>query len=258
MAQPDIIERPAELLVRPHYADAVKEQLLLGGAKLRTAFMQTPMRFAGREARLLAAGESDLGAVLVRSGFAYRSCVLADGRRAILDILLTGDVSGIDHAVLMRPIDEIRAAARVGYHVLGAGSLRELMRDPNVATTMIAMVAEARWRAYRIAAALGRLDAQARLCVLLLDIHDRLHRNGLIFQPTYNLPLTQEQIADYLGLTLVHVNRTLRRLRERKIALLDHQVVIIMDLERLRQCAQGLPQAPERLEAAFAAGSLGS
>jgi DNA-binding transcriptional regulator LsrR (DeoR family) len=81
--------------------------------------------------------------------------------------------------------------------------------------------------------------------VLLLDLYDRLRRHGLISRMTYNLPLTQEQMADHLGLTLVHVNRTLRRLREERIVLVDRQVVIIMDLERLREFAQGLPQPAE-------------
>jgi CRP/FNR family transcriptional regulator, anaerobic regulatory protein len=89
--------------------------------------------------------------------------------------------------------------------------------------------------------------------VLLLDLHDRLRRRGLITHPIYSLPLTQEQLADHLGLTLVHVNRTLRRLREERVVLLDRQVVIIQDLERLRAAAQGLPQPAELPEAALAA-----
>jgi CRP-like cAMP-binding protein len=257
MAPQAAVEARGELPERPRYAAAIMEQLLLGGRKLRGAFMQGPMRFAGRDAPLHAADDPDAGAVLIRSGFAYRCCVLADGRRAILDILLPGDISGIDHVILARPIEEIRAAGRVGYHALGASALRRLMLDQDVVARMMATLAEARWRADRMAAAIGRLDAQARLSVLLLDIHDRLRRGGLIGRPTYNLPLTQEQIADHLGLTLVHVNRTLRRLRECKIALLDHQVVIIIDIDRLRQCAQGLPQAPDIAEPEIAAERAG-
>ena len=137
------------------------------------------------------------------------------------------------------------AANRVGYHMLGAAALRELFADPCVSMFMLAQMSEARWRSDRLAASIGRLDAHARLCVLLLDIHDRLRHRELINRPTFNLPLTQEQIADHLGLTLVHVNRTLRRLREEKIVLVDRQVVIIQDIERLRELAQGLPQAAE-------------
>jgi CRP-like cAMP-binding protein len=109
----------------------------------------------------------------------------------------------------------------------------------------MALIAGARWRALRLAASIGRLDAHGRLCVLLLDLHDRLRRRDLIGRPSYNLPLTQEQVADHLGLTLVHVNRTLRRLREEGIAMVDRQVVIIQDMDRLRHYAQGLPEPSE-------------
>lgn len=237
-----------EVPERPCVAAAATEDLLLGGRRLRHAFTQAPMRFAARDAALIRAGESEPAAILIRSGFAYCSWVLADGRRAILDILTSGDVCGLDHIVLERPIEDITAASRIGYQMLGAAAMREVMADPCVALHVLALLAEARWRGDRLAASIGRLDAHARICVLLLDIHDRLRRRGLIGRPTFNLPLTQEQIADYLGLTLVHVNRTLRRLREERIVLLDRQVVIILDLERLCEAAQGLPQPADLLD----------
>jgi CRP-like cAMP-binding protein len=172
-----------------------------------------------------------------------RSCILSDGRRAILDIVTSGDFLGLDHTILSHAIDDISAASRIGYNALSAPEVRELMRDPAVAMEVIGLLAEARWRADRLAASIGRLDAQARICVMLLDIYDRLRRRGLISRETFNLPLTQEQMADHLGLTLVHVNRTLRKLREERLVLVDRQVVIIMDIDRLRQLAQSLPQA---------------
>ncbi|MGE0260184.1 MAG: Crp/Fnr family transcriptional regulator [Alphaproteobacteria bacterium] len=234
---------------RARFAPAVTENLLLGGRRLRAAFMQTPQRFAGRETALLRAGLSEPTAILIRSGFAYRSCGLPDGRRAILRVLLSGDYAGLDDYVLARSMESVHAANRVGYHVLAGAALRGMLNDPCVSMYLLAQIAEARWRADRLAASIGRLDAHARICVLLLDIYDRLRHRGLIGRPTFNLPMTQEQIADHLGLTLVHVNRTLRRLREEKIVLVDRQVVIIQDIERLRELAQGLPQSAELPEA---------
>jgi CRP-like cAMP-binding protein len=108
------------------------------------------------------------------------------------------------------------------------------MADQPIALHILALIAEARWRGDRLAASLGRLDAHARICLMLLDIYERLRRRELINRPNFNLPFTQEQIADHLGLTLVHVNRTLRRLREERLVLVDRQVVIIKDLDRLR------------------------
>jgi CRP-like cAMP-binding protein len=238
----------SEASERPRYVAAVTEDLLLGEHRLRQAFPETPTRFAGRDAVLARAGEAEAGAILIRNGFAFRSCVLADGRRAILDILLPGDICGLDHIVLACPIEDIAVANRISYSVLSVPALRELMADRCVVLYVLALLAEARWRGDRLAASIGRLDARARICVLLLDIHDRLRRRGLIGRPSFNLPLTQEQVADHLGLTMVHVNRTLRRLREDRIVLVDRQVVIIQDLDRLRELAQGLPLSAEMPE----------
>ncbi|MGD9615920.1 MAG: Crp/Fnr family transcriptional regulator [Alphaproteobacteria bacterium] len=235
----------AENWERPRFAPAATEDLLLGSHRLRAAFMQTPLRHVGRDAPLLRAGMSEPAAILIRSGFAYRSCTMPDGRRAILRVLVSGDFGGLHNIVLARAMEDVFGANRVGYHLLGAAALRELLRDPCISMFLLAQIAEARWRADRLTASIGRLDAHARLCVLLLDIHDRLRQRELINRPTFNLPLTQEQIADHLGLTLVHVNRTLRRLREERIVLVERQVVIIRDIERLRELAQGLPQPAE-------------
>ena len=241
----DSLQQGAGGFERPRFAATATEDLLLGGQRLRRAFMQLPLRFAGRDVPLLRSGTSEPAAILVRSGFAFKCCMLPDGRRSILRVLLTGDFGGLHGAVLAHATEDIHAANRVGYHLLGAATLRDLLADHCVSLYVLAQLAEARWRADRLAASIGRLDAHARLCVLLLDIHDRLRYRGLINRPTFNLPLTQEQLADHLGLTLVHVNRTLRRLREERIVLVDRQVVIIQNMARLQELAQGLPESAE-------------
>jgi CRP-like cAMP-binding protein len=187
-------------------------------------------------------------AILIRNGFGFRSCALPDGQRAILDILIPGDVGGLEHFLLARSTEDISAVGRVAYQVLSAAEMRDLLRNNAVSLQVLALVTAGRRRCDRLAASIGRLDAEARISVLLLDLYDRLRRHGLIDRPTFNVPLTQEQIADHLGLTLVHVNRTLRKLREAKVVLVDRQVVIIMDLDRLRSVAQGLPQAANSFE----------
>jgi CRP/FNR family transcriptional regulator, anaerobic regulatory protein len=237
-----------ELPERPRYAAAIAEELLTGSRKLRSAFIYTPLRFAVRDAPLVRLDDPEPSVILIRSGFAFRFCGLADGRRAILHIVIPGDFVGLDHLVLARPIEEITAACRVGFNAVPAAKMRELLKDPSINLSALALLAETRWRSDRLAMSIGRLDAQARICVMLLDMYQRLRRQGLISRMTFNLPLTQEQMADHLGLTLVHVNRTLRRLREERIVLVDRQVVIIMDLERMRDVAQGLPQPPEMPE----------
>ncbi len=221
-----------EPLERPGFA--VAADLLTGARRLRQAFLQSPVRVARRDTPLVRAGDPEPAIFLLHSGFAYRSCPLADGRRAILDILVPGDITGLDHIVLANPIEDIAAADRLSYRALGTAAVRALMADQPIALHIVALIAEARWRSDRLAASLGRLDAHARICLMFLDIYERLRRRELINRPSFNLPFTQEQIADHLGLTVVHVNRTLRRLREERLVLVDRQAVIIRDLDRLR------------------------
>ena len=235
----------------PAGAAVPREDLAAGSRILRRAFQETPIRYAAREATLIRIGEREPPVILLCSGFAYRSCLLADGRRAILDVLVPGDIVGLDHIVLARPSSEFTAANRVGCNQLDPGRLRALMEDRSVALAVLALLAEARWRGDRLSAMIGRLDAQARIAALILSIHDRLRRRGLTTSTSFNLPLTQEQMADHLGLTLVHVNRTLRRLREERLVLVDQQVVIIMDLDGLRELVRGLPQPAEMPEPAI-------
>lgn len=216
--------------------------LLIGQCKLLDALSRGRRNFADRGARLLGNNENEADILLLRGGFACASLVLTNGRRAIRDILIPGDIIGLDH-ILVRPIDEFTAASRLEYSSLPSSEVRRLMADYAAALAICGYLVEARWRASRLAMAIGRLDAQARLCLFLADIYDRLRHRDLINRPTFALPLTQEQIADHLGLTIVHVNRTLRRLREEEVVIMDRQTVVIPDVDRLRAVAEeaGLP-----------------
>jgi len=77
---------------------------------------------------------------------------------------------------------------------------------------------------------------------MALDFHTRLSRKRLITGSSYSLPLTQHHIASYLGLTVVHVNRVLRFLRDEQIVRLERHCMTILNLKQLKTLAQkGLP-----------------
>src|SRR5512133_1153688 len=82
------------------------------------------------------------------------------------------------------------------------------------------------------------LDARGRLAMMVLDFYTRLSRRKLITGRMYNLPLTQIQIGNYLGLTVVHINRVLRSLRDDRIVNLEKHCVTIFDLARLTSLAR--------------------
>ena len=192
----------------------------------------------------IAAGGTVLGPNAARDlvyrlsiGWACRAVGWPDGRRAIIDINLPGDIVGIEAALLDPLADEVVAITALGIQAIDAATLAELMAQPPAAAAVFWLLAEQQRRIDRLAAALARRDAHERLALMLVDLYDRLRQRGLIGGASYALPLTQQQIGDHLGLTLVHVNRVLRSLREQKIVSIDRHVVTIRDLDRLRQLA---------------------
>ena len=224
----------------PTYASAATEDLLTGAQRLRRAFLEAPQVSASREGTIIAADAVEPPALMISRGVAYCASCAPDGRRTIMDILLPTDIVGLDHAVLGRSNRDIVAATMLGYRVLSGAKLRELLRDAQIALFALTVAGQTRWRQERHLMAVTRFDARGRLASMILGVYERLRRANLISRPTFNLPLTQEQVADYLGLTMVHVSRTLRRMREERLVLVDRQVVIILDLDALRRAAAPL------------------
>ena len=233
------VERPVSASQPPAYSAAVAEAMLAGDRSLRRAFLQTTPRVAERDQVIVEAGATDAAAFLIRQGVAFRSLTAADGRRAVADLLLPGDVVGLDSIVRRQSDGEVVAANSVSYAPMPAANLRQLIEDASVRLRVMSLLIEAQQRADRHVFALARLDAQERIASCLIGVYDRLRRRQLISRPTFNLPLTQDQLADYLGLTPVHVSRTLKRLREERLASVDRQVVILRDVPRLRALAAG-------------------
>jgi len=229
-----------ELPTASTYTAGATEQLLSGGHLLRRAFLEMPRVDARHRGQvIITCEERNPPVLLVHSGFGYRCCPLADGRRAIVDLVLPGDVVGAEHAVFGRSNLNLTVASTLSYRRLDGEALRRLMAEPAIALRVLALAGENRTQMERHTIAITRGNAQERLADLLIDIHDRLKRAGLIARPTFNLPLTQEELGDYLGLTPVHVSRTAKRLREEHLVIVDRHVVIICDLDGLREIATG-------------------
>jgi len=217
------------------YAPAIVEDLLAGSRTLRRAFLEGRLESAGRDAPLSFSEGREPGAFLITRGFAYRSTTFPDARRAILDVLVPGDIVGLESLVLGRLQQDVTAAGHVSGKVLSAERLRELLGDQTTAAWLFALMCEANDRMDRIAASIARCDARERIAAFFLDIYDRLRRRELITGNSFNLPLTQEQMGDHLGLTMVHVNRTLRQLREDRLLVAARGVVVLMNVDRLRE-----------------------
>jgi CRP-like cAMP-binding protein len=80
----------------------------------------------------------------------------------------------------------------------------------------------------------GRRDSRARVAHILCEFSLRLEAAGLANNHHYELPMTQEQLADAVGLTSVHVNRVLKQLGEEGLIRRDRRSITIEDWERMR------------------------
>lgn len=153
------------------------------------------------------------------SGWACRLRVLADGRRQIFDFLLPGDLFG--HCTALNAVASTSALTLTTVRVASAGCLFEMAvepkRFPGVSRAWAA--AQARQDAFLLnhVVRLGRQTAYERVAHLLVELSHRLDEIGFDTGTFVPMPLTQEMMADALGLSVVHVNRTLKQLRRERL-----------------------------------------
>jgi CRP/FNR family transcriptional regulator, anaerobic regulatory protein len=156
----------------------------------------------------------------------------------MVDVYVPGDVICLDTLLRSRRSEAVLTLTSVTLEVIPAENrFLDLMADRSIALYFFWLLDQCQRRADRRLAANSGLEAQARLAMMVLDFYARLRRRRLITASTYNLPLTQAQIADYLGLSAVHVNRVLRSLRDERVINLEKNSVTILDLERLARLA---------------------
>ena len=206
---------------------------------MRQAFLEAPLLSKNRGAAVAAANHNEGVAFMIQHGAAYGSITVPDGRRTIVDVFLPTDIGGIGDSVMGHSEQEIIAASSLSYRAISSDIFSGLMRNHQVALRVLALLAEQRRRLDHHVMALARFHARERICSFVIGIYDRLWRSELISRPTFNLPLNQDQMADHLGMTIVHVSRTLRRLREERLLLIDRQVAIILNVDAVRMHAKG-------------------
>ena len=217
----------------------LRDELALGRQELSAKFRSSPPHIL-RSTELLAVAIGSRDAIYhLRAGWACQFRHLPNGRRTIVDIYLPGDVIGLDAAIRTRRSEEVLTLTTVTVETIHAeDALIDLMATQSTALYIVWLLGQRQRRADRLLAALSCLDARGRLATMLLDFYTRLRRRKLITASVYNLPLTQIQIGSYLGLTAVHVNRTVRLLRDERIVQMEKHRVTILDLEGLRNLAQ--------------------
>jgi CRP-like cAMP-binding protein len=181
-------------------------------------------------------GERPVQCCLLIDGFLCRSKTTDAGKRQILSIHIPGEIPDLQSLHLHVMDHDLTPLSRSLVGFVPHEALRALTRERP-------LIAEALWRETLIDAAVfrewivnvGRRSAVVRLAHLLAEIGTRLHRIGLAAGDRFELPMTQLDIADALGLTPVHVNRVVQELRRAGLLELRKHSVFLPDLPRLKE-----------------------
>ncbi len=188
--------------------------------------------------------EGDLppGVNLILDGWACRYKTLEDGRRQIIAYLLPGDLC--DHGVpILREMDHsIGSLTAVTLAEIPPETVRQLTADHArlaQALTWESLVAAAIQREWTVN--IGQRTAFERLGHLFCELYLRLQAVGLTRGTTCEVPLTQAEIADTIGLSVVHVNRTLQELRSIGLIALRGRELTLPRLEALQRAVQFNP-----------------
>lgn len=207
--------------------DAADEQALLG----------LPHSFAtiAKQQALIVEGDAVSQCCVVLSGYCVRYKIVGDGGRQILSIHMKGDLVDLQNALLGVADHGVQALTDCKVAKIPIDAIRKLSHArPTVGDalwydTLVDGSIHREW-----VANVGRRDAHTRLAHLLCEFALKLEAVSLGEQLDYELPMTQEQLADATGMTPVHVNRVLKSLaRDGLIDRLTSKSVVIGNWKRL-------------------------
>lgn len=230
---PEVAAPLAPMLRKLEYwaflSDADREALLALPHALKT---MEPHQYIVRE------GDKPTHSCLIRSGIAYRHKVVATGARQIVSIHMTGDIVDLQNSVLGTADHNVQALTTCEVALIPRDAVMQLAFErPAIGQAMWydTLVDGSIFREW--IANVGRRDARTRLAHLLCEFALRFEAAGLGDHMEWELPMTQEQLADCTGLTPVHVNRMLQTLGKQGLITRTRRSVIVNDWKALADTA---------------------
>jgi CRP-like cAMP-binding protein len=213
-------------------------------AEDEAALLRLPMTLARipADADICRQGDRPSACCLLLDGFACRYRVLAKGERQIMSFHTPGDI--VDLQSLHLEVMDHSIAALVPSQVafIPHQALHDLIQQhPRLGAAL--------WRDTLIDAAIfrewlvgiGRRSSYARIAHLFCELAFKLKAVGLADGPTFELPITQTELADALGLTPVHVNRVIQQLRAEGLIHLQRGALTVLDWQGLRAAGEFHP-----------------
>ncbi len=196
--------------------EEIRPAVAAGEQKIRKLFSRASRVLAAGEV-LVPEGSSHDYVYRMRSGWTARARTISDGRTQYILTFLPGDLFAVKSMFVREHPDRIEALSNA---VVEQIDRRELMRaykeDSDIAMRCTWQVVEEERRLHNWVVGLGRGSVQERIASLILQFRSRLALAGVIAIDalTFDVPMTQQQLADHLGVSLVHFNKSLRRIRD--------------------------------------------
>lgn len=200
------------------------------------AVLQLPLppRIVQKGGVIRAEGIASTSFFVLLDGWAAASHSMLDGGRQILKIHLPGDALGTPSMAMSRTVEELTALTDVVVAEVPLERFGHLFTThPRVAARFMLSIQLERIALMDRLAFMGRSTAEARTAAFILDLSERLKPLGKVHAGSFDLPLTQEQLADVLGLTAVHVNRMLKSITDRGLISRAGSTLTCLDVEGL-------------------------
>ncbi len=177
--------------------------------------------------------------ILLLEGFASRYKLLPNGKRQITAIHVPGDFVDLHNFTLKRMDHSVLALTACKAAMVPHAALREITESQPHLTRLLWLntsmdgAIHQQWLVN-----LGRQDARGKLAHLICELFLRLQVVGQTEGQSFRLPITQAELGDALGLSTVHINRTLQDLRGDGLLTWTRDLVVIEDWDRLQEVAQ--------------------
>jgi CRP-like cAMP-binding protein len=177
--------------------------------------------------------------MLLLDGWMARSKDLASGERQVTELHVAGDFADL-HSWTLKCLDhDVLTLTECTIAVMPHERLKDLFeRYPHLSRVYWFMTNIDAAIHRELALSLGQRSAISRMAHLFCELHARLHVVGRTNGDSYELPLTQRELAECLGLTVVHANRTLQELRRRALVEFENRQLTILDRRGLEGVAE--------------------
>lgn len=187
---------------------------------------------------LLLSGTNSAHLYTILSGWIFRYKLLEDGRRQILNFALPGDFIGLQSSIFNEMDHSVETLTEVVLCVFSREKIWELYNNhPDLAFDITWLAAREERALDENLLSVGRRTALERVAHVVLNLYNRVEQLGMTKKNIAHFPFTQQHLADALGLSQVHTNKTIKKLVQMKLIKWNGSKFELLDKIRLAEIA---------------------